>query len=74
MKRGKRNQTSNNFFDFSDKDEYVCKNVATLIREISKHTPEVYTTEPIQFDFFNASIKFTLTPNIILMYNQYMNH
>ena len=26
---------------FTDSDEYVCKNVATLIREIAKHTPEV---------------------------------
>lgn len=25
-----------------DTDEYVQKNVATLIREIAKHTPEVY--------------------------------
>ena len=26
---------------FADQDEYVRKNVATLIREIAKHTPEV---------------------------------
>ena len=26
-----------------DSDEYVQKNVATLIREIAKHTPEVCT-------------------------------
>ena len=26
-----------------DTDEYVQKNVATLIREIAKHTPEVYS-------------------------------
>lgn len=25
-----------------DSDEYVQKNVATLIREIAKHTPEVF--------------------------------
>ena len=28
----------------TDSDEYVKKNVATLIREIAKHTPEVYIT------------------------------
>ena len=28
-----------------DSDEYVKKNVATLIREIAKHTPEVYNKE-----------------------------
>lgn len=27
-----------------DADEYVRKNVATLIREIAKHTPEVFQT------------------------------
>lgn len=27
--------------DLRDPDEYVQKNVATLIREVSKHTPEV---------------------------------
>ena len=26
-----------------DPDDYVVKNVATLIREIAKHTPEVWT-------------------------------
>ena len=29
------------YFQFTDNDEYVQKNVATLIREIAKHTPEV---------------------------------
>lgn len=28
-------------FMYLDPDEYVKKNVATLIREIAKHTPEV---------------------------------
>ena len=28
-------------FPFQDSDDYVKKNVATLIREIAKHTPEV---------------------------------
>lgn len=28
-------------FPYVDQDEYVKKNVATLIREIAKHTPEV---------------------------------
>lgn len=31
-----------------DSDEYVQKNVATLIREIAKHTPEVNRLSPIK--------------------------
>lgn len=33
-----------------DSDEYVQKNVATLIREIAKHTPEVRVMQVCYFD------------------------
>lgn len=35
-----------------DPDEYVKKNVATLIREIAKHTPEVRLKKPVGLSYF----------------------
>jgi len=34
-----------------DPDEYVRKNVATLVREIAKHTPEVRSTKSLSDAF-----------------------
>ena len=44
-----------------DPDEYVKKNVATLIREIAKHTPEVWFYDKLLHCIYYILCSYALT-------------
>ena len=50
---------------FSDSDEYVKKNCATLIREVAKHTPEVTQYVPPYYTLCRTPARFELPSRII---------